>query len=126
MLHSIGFSDAEEFFAQTKDELENEASMLKSLHLIENSLQSKGRELSRYLLQGYLNNCGDGDIGSEVITSTNIKLTHKRFRSRKIHSRIKFFFKKLYPRILLWNRSVTSSWLLNTRTSKYISYGCFS
>ena len=86
MLHSIGFSDAEEFFAQTKDELENEASMLKSLHLIENSLLRCGRELSRHLLQGYLNNCGDGDIGSEVITSANVKLTHKRFMSRKIQT----------------------------------------
>lgn len=86
MLQSIGFSDAEEFFVQTKDELENEASMLKSLHLIENSLQSKGRELSRHLLQGYLNNCGDGDIGSEVITSANVKLTHKRLMPRKIQT----------------------------------------
>lgn len=82
----IGFSDAEGFFAQTKDELECEAGVLKSLHLVENSLQSKGREISRHLLQGYLNSCGNGDIGSEVITSTNIKLTHKRLMSRKIQT----------------------------------------
>jgi len=82
----IGFSDAEEFFAQTKDKLEDEARVLKSLHFIENGLLRRGREISRHLLQGYLNNCGDGDIGSEVITSTNIKLTHKRFMSRKIHT----------------------------------------
>jgi hypothetical protein len=85
-LRSIGFSDAEEFFAQTKNELEDEAGMLKSLHLVENGLRNKGREVSRHLLQGYLNNCGNGDIGSEVITSTNIKLTHKRFMSRKIQT----------------------------------------
>ncbi|MEK8018397.1 MAG: ISKra4 family transposase [Candidatus Parabeggiatoa sp.] len=83
---SIGFSDAEEFFTQIKDELEDEASMLKSLHLVENGLRNKGRELSKHLLQGYLNNCGDGDVGSEVITSSQIKLTHKRFMSRKIQT----------------------------------------
>ena len=83
---SIGFSDAEDFFTQIKDELEHEAGMLKSLHLVENGLRNKGRELSRHLLQGYLNNCGEGDIGSEVITSANLKLTHKRFMSRKIQT----------------------------------------
>jgi len=82
----IGFSDAEEFFAQTKDELEDEASMLKSLHLVENGLLRRGREISRHLLQGYLNNCGDGDIGSEVVTSANIRLTHKRSMSRQIQT----------------------------------------
>jgi len=83
---SIGFSDAEDFFTQIKDELEHEAGMLKSLHLVENGRRNKGRELSRHLLQGYLNNCGEGDIGSEVITSANLKLTHKRFMSRKIQT----------------------------------------
>ena len=85
-IRSIGFSEAEEFFTQLKDELEDEASMLKSLHMVENGLRNTGREISRHLLQGYLNNCGDGDVGSEVITSTQIRLTHKRLRSRKIQT----------------------------------------
>ena len=88
MLHQsgIGFFDAEQFFGQIKDELEDEAYMLKSLHLVENGLRNKGRELSRRLLQGYLNDCGDGDIGPEVITSKHIKLTHKRIRPRQIQT----------------------------------------
>jgi hypothetical protein len=88
MLHQggIGFFDAEEFFAQIKDELEDDAGMLKSLHLVENGLLHSGREHRAHLLQGYLNNCGDGDVGTEVITSTNLKLTHKRFMLRAIHT----------------------------------------
>ena len=45
----IGFFDAEQFFVQLKGELEDYASMLRSLHLIENGLQNQGRELSRRL-----------------------------------------------------------------------------
>jgi hypothetical protein len=37
-------------------------------------------------LQRYLNNCEDGDIGSELITSANVKLTHKRFMLRAIQT----------------------------------------
>jgi len=88
MLHhsGIGFFEAEEFFGQIRDDTRDEAGMLKSLHLVENGLRNKGRELSRRLLQGYLNNCGDGDVGSKVITSTNLKLTHKRLMPRSIQT----------------------------------------
>ncbi len=82
----LAFEDAEKLFDQIKSSLHDEATMLKSMHVVEDDLISKGRELSRRLLQGYLSNCGNGDIGKEVITSKNVRLTHKRLLPRTIHT----------------------------------------
>ena len=82
----VGFEEAETFFGQIKDELKGEATVLKKLHLVENDLRNKWRELSRRLLQGYLNNCGDGNVGADVVSSTNVKLTHRRLMKRTLRT----------------------------------------
>ena len=84
--NGIGFEEAEKFFGQIKEELKDEAIMLTGIHVVENHLRNNGRELSRHLLQGYLNNCGEGNVGPDVVTSKNVSLTHKRLISRSIHT----------------------------------------
>ena len=100
----VGFEEAEIFFGQIKDGLKGEATVLKKLHLAENDLRYKGRELSRRLLQGYLNNCGDGNVGADVLSSMNVRLTHRLLMKRTI-------------RIFFRDSSATPVWLFNSRTS---------
>lgn len=99
---TLAFEDAEKLFVQIKTSLYDEATMLKSMHFVEDDLINKGRELSRRLLQGYLSNCGNGDIGKELITSTNVRLTHKRLVPRTIQT---FFGAVILHRIGYSNRT---------------------
>jgi hypothetical protein len=75
--------------------------MLKNMHVVEDALISKGRELSRRLLQGYLNNCGNGDVGKEVIASNPIRLTYKRLVPKTLQT---FFGSVILHRIGYSNR----------------------
>ena len=90
------FEEAEELFCQIKATLNDEATMLKNMHSVEEDLICKGRKLSCRLLQGYLNRCGNGDIGKEIITSKNVRLAVKRLRPRTIHT---FFGSVILQRI---------------------------
>lgn len=98
---ALEFDDAEKLFDEIKTKLQDEATMLKNMHFVEDDLINQGRELSRRLLQGYLRNCGNGDIGKELMTSENVRLTHKRSISRTIHS---FFGSVILNRIGYSNR----------------------
>jgi hypothetical protein len=98
----IAFEEAEKLFIQLRTSLYDEATMLKNMHVVEDELISKGRELSRRLLQGYLSNCGNGDIGKEVLTTKNVRLTHKRLVPRTIQT---FFGSVILHRIGYSNRT---------------------
>ena len=83
---NLDFDHAEQYFGELKEQLQFEAEMVKDMHVIEDELLCKGRELSRRLLQGYLTNCGNGKVNNDVINADNIKLTHKRIMKRQIHT----------------------------------------
>ena len=69
-----------------KERLQSDADKAKAMHLVEDELRDQGREISRLLLEGYLKECGDGNVGSEVIGSGDIRLRHKRMVSRSIQT----------------------------------------
>lgn len=98
----IAFEEAKNLFDQIKTRLYDEATMLKNMHFVEDELINKGRELSRRLLQGYLSHCGNGNIGKDVISSKNVRLTHKRLVPRTIHT---FFGSVILHRIGYSNRT---------------------
>ena len=81
-----GFDEAEEAFDIVKEQLQDNAEKSKPMHIVEDGLREKGREISRLLLQGYLKECGNGDIGKEVIDANCIRLSHKRLISRTINT----------------------------------------
>ena len=66
--------------------LPHDAERAKEMHLVEDELREKGREISRLLLQGYLRECGNGNFGEDVIDANSVRLRHKRIMSRTIHT----------------------------------------
>jgi len=80
------FEEVEGAISEVKKELQDDASEVKALHLVEDRLRDRGREISRLMLQGYLTECGAGNVGSEVVNSENVRLRHKRMFSRSINT----------------------------------------
>jgi hypothetical protein len=81
-----GFNSAEETFFSVKGRLQSDADHAKAMHLVEDELRDQGREISRLLLEGYLKECGSGDIGLEVIAKGDLRLNHKRMMPRAIET----------------------------------------
>jgi len=59
---------------------------IKQLNDIETQLWVEGSELSRRLLQEYLDGCGKGDVGESIMLNRKVQLSRKRLSSRKIHT----------------------------------------
>lgn len=80
------FNEAEEAFFAVKEQLQDDAEKNRAMHLVEDRLREKGRDLSRLLLQGYLEECGEGNVGEEVVNAANTRLRHKRIVARKLQT----------------------------------------
>ena len=78
------FGVAEEKFFKMTDFLRSKKASTLDLSGVEEYLQKEGRELLRFLLIGYIDRRGVGDVGSSVIGADGIKRTHKRLITRRI------------------------------------------
>ena len=78
------FDTAEGIFATLKADLTKKAAIGTELFDVEKHVSLSSRELIRNLLQGYVDRVVATDLGPEVVSVHNKKLTHKRKSSRKI------------------------------------------